>query len=50
MTGLPPSDLNPVEAVWSLVRSAMAKTAFETPDDLDRVLRRGLAESSFDLT
>ncbi|WP_420082048.1 IS630 family transposase (plasmid) [Streptomyces sp. JL4002] len=35
-------DLNPVEAVWSLVRRAMANTAFDTPDDLDRVLRREL--------
>ncbi|WP_443030861.1 IS630 family transposase [Streptomyces sp. CB03578] len=39
---LPPyaPDLNPVEAVWSLVRRAMANTAFDTPDDLDRKLRR----------
>ncbi|MFI8391852.1 transposase [Streptomyces sp. NPDC085540] len=39
---LPPyaPDLNPVEAVWSLVRRAMANTAFDTPDDLDRILRR----------
>ncbi|MET7565664.1 winged helix-turn-helix domain-containing protein [Streptomyces sp. NPDC005479] len=38
---LPPyaPDLNPVEAVWSLVRRAMANTAFTTPDDLDRKLR-----------
>ncbi len=37
---LPPYalDLNPVEAVWSLVRRAGANTAFSTPD-LDRVLR-----------
>ncbi|WP_455753528.1 IS630 family transposase [Streptomyces lavendulae] len=35
-------DLNPVEAVWSLVRRAMANTAFATPDDLDRILRREL--------
>ncbi|MFK0223726.1 transposase, partial [Streptomyces vinaceus] len=35
-------DLNPVEAVWSLVRRAMANTAFGTPDDLDRILRREL--------
>ncbi|MFE5301785.1 hypothetical protein [Streptomyces sp. NPDC056632] len=34
--------LNPVEAVWSLVRRAMANTAFGTPDDLDRKLRREL--------
>ncbi|MEU8473298.1 transposase [Streptomyces sp. NPDC029006] len=33
-------DLNPVEAVWSLVRRAMANTAFDTPHDLDRKLRR----------
>ncbi|WP_405827230.1 IS630 family transposase [Streptomyces sp. NBC_00105] len=41
---LPPyaPDLNPVEAVWSLVRRAMANTAFDTPDDLDRKLRREL--------
>ncbi|MFF4852947.1 transposase [Streptomyces sp. NPDC001194] len=41
---LPPSapDLNPVETFWSLVRRAMANTAFDTPDDLDRVLRREL--------
>ncbi|WP_371618875.1 hypothetical protein [Streptomyces sp. NBC_00454] len=41
---LPPytPDLNPVEAAWSLVRSAMANTAFDTPDDLDRRLRREL--------
>ncbi|MFD3532623.1 transposase [Streptomyces sp. NPDC058664] len=41
---LPPyaPDLNPVEAVWSLVRRAMANTAFETPEDLDRKLRREL--------
>ncbi|MEV0026639.1 transposase [Streptomyces atroolivaceus] len=34
---LPPyaPDLNPVEAVWSLVRRAMANTSFTTPDDLD---------------
>ncbi|WP_392838561.1 transposase [Streptomyces sp. LN500] len=35
-------DLNPVEAVWSLVRRATANTAFDTPDDLDRKLRREL--------
>ncbi|MFJ4965289.1 transposase [Streptomyces sp. NPDC088729] len=35
-------DLNPVEAVWSLVRRAMANTAFPTPDDLDRKLRSEL--------
>ncbi|MFB7868142.1 transposase [Streptomyces sp. NPDC056069] len=35
-------DLNPVEAVWSLVRGAMANTAFDTPDDPDRKLRREL--------
>ncbi|MFE6849069.1 hypothetical protein [Streptomyces sp. NPDC057686] len=34
-------DLNPVEAIWSLDR-AMANTAFETPEDLDRKLRREL--------
>jgi putative transposase len=41
---LPPyaPDLNPVEAVWSLVRRAMANTAFDTSDDLDRILRREL--------
>ncbi|MFB7028864.1 MULTISPECIES: transposase [unclassified Streptomyces] len=41
---LPPyaTDLNPVEAVWSLVRRAMANTAFDTPDDLDHTLRREL--------
>ncbi|OEJ21193.1 DDE endonuclease [Streptomyces agglomeratus] len=41
---LPPyaPDLNPVEAVWSLVRRAMANTAFTTPDDLDRKLRSEL--------
>ncbi|MFI0092029.1 transposase [Streptomyces bobili] len=41
---LPPyaPDLNPVEAVWSLVRRAMANSAFDTPDDLDRKLRREL--------
>ncbi|WP_433916361.1 IS630 family transposase [Streptomyces sp. NBC_01744] len=41
---LPPyaPDLNPVEAVWSLVRRATANTAFDTPDDLDRTLRREL--------
>ncbi|MEV0416585.1 transposase, partial [Streptomyces sp. NPDC050448] len=41
---LPPyaPDLNPVEAVWSLVRRAMANTAFDTSDDLDRTLRREL--------
>ncbi|MFE9644971.1 transposase [Streptomyces sp. NPDC006365] len=41
---LPPHapDLNPVEALWSLVRRAMANTVFGTPDDLDRVLRREL--------
>ncbi|MFC8936512.1 IS630 family transposase [Rhodococcus sp. NPDC057135] len=41
---LPPyaPDLNPVEAVWSLVRRAMANTAFAIPDDLERVLRREL--------
>ncbi|MGW7328771.1 IS630 family transposase, partial [Streptomyces sp. NPDC054840] len=31
-----------VEAVWSLVRRAMANTAFDTPDGLDRTLRREL--------
>ncbi|MET8130036.1 transposase [Streptomyces sp. NPDC005065] len=35
-------DLNPVEGIWSLVRRAMANTAFNTPDDLDRILRREL--------
>ncbi|MEU2718787.1 transposase [Streptomyces sp. NPDC007205] len=41
---LPPyaPDLNLVEAVWSLVRRAMANTAFHTPNDLDRRLRREL--------
>lgn len=41
---LPPyaPDLNPVEAVGPLVRRTMANTAFDTPDDLDRVLRRQL--------
>ncbi|MEU5809256.1 transposase [Streptomyces sp. NPDC047718] len=41
---LPPNapDLNPVEAVWSLARRAMAHTAFDTPDDLDCILRREL--------
>ncbi|CAL9514233.1 hypothetical protein SUDANB150_03658 [Streptomyces sp. enrichment culture] len=41
---LPPyaPDLNPVEAVWSLVRRALANTAFNTSDDLDRTLRREL--------
>lgn len=41
---LPPyaPDLNPVEAVWSLVRRAMANTAFGRPDDLDHTLRREL--------
>lgn len=38
---LPPyePDLNPVEAVWSPLRKAMANAAFTTPDDLDRKLR-----------
>lgn len=38
---LPPHapDPNPVEAIWSLVRRTMANTAFDTPDDLDRILR-----------
>ncbi|MCX4537747.1 transposase (plasmid) [Streptomyces sp. NBC_00841] len=35
-------DLNPVEGIWSLLRRAMANTAFDTPDDLDRILRREL--------
>ncbi|MFE5767021.1 transposase [Streptomyces sp. NPDC056485] len=35
-------DLDPVEAVWSFVRRATANTAFDTPDDLDRKLRREL--------
>ncbi|MEU9256828.1 transposase, partial [Streptomyces sp. NPDC048270] len=35
-------NLNPLEAVWWLVRRAMANTAFNTPDDLDRILRREL--------
>lgn len=35
-------DLNPVEGIWSLLRRAMANTAFDTPDDLDRTLRREL--------
>lgn len=41
---LPPyaPDLNPVEAAWSLVRRAMANTAYATPADLDRTLRREL--------
>ncbi|WP_242484209.1 transposase [Streptomyces sp. NE5-10] len=41
---LPPyaPDLNPVEAVWSPVRRAMANTALDTADDLDRILRREL--------
>ncbi|MDX3240443.1 transposase [Streptomyces sp. ME18-1-4] len=41
---LPPyaPELNPVEALWSLARRAMANTAFDTPDGLDRVLRREL--------
>ncbi|WP_323179156.1 transposase [Streptomyces sp. NBC_00320] len=40
----PPSapDLNPGEAVWSLVRRATTNTAFDTPDGLDSVLRREL--------
>lgn len=49
---LPPyaPDLNPVEAVWSLVRRAMANTAFDTPDDLGRTLRREFEGSSSDRT
>ncbi|MER8091677.1 transposase [Streptomyces sp. NPDC094048] len=45
---LPPyaSDLNPVEGIWSLVRRAMADTASDTPDDLDRILRASYAEPS----
>jgi putative transposase len=41
---LPPyaPDLNPVEALWSLVRGAMANTAFDTPDAFDRTLPREL--------
>ncbi|WP_451644057.1 IS630 family transposase [Streptomyces virginiae] len=41
---LPPyaPDLNPVEAIWSLVRRAMANTTFDAPDDLDHKLRREL--------
>ncbi|MFD3557865.1 transposase [Streptomyces goshikiensis] len=35
-------DLNPVEAIWALARGATANTAFDTPDDLDRTLRREL--------
>ncbi|MDT0470021.1 transposase [Streptomyces sp. DSM 41699] len=35
-------DLNPVEAVWSLVRRAMADTAFDTRHDPDRKHRREL--------
>ncbi|KAB2587956.1 DDE endonuclease [Streptomyces arboris] len=35
-------DLNPAEAVWSLVRRATANTAFDTPEDLDRKLCREL--------
>lgn len=35
-------DLNPVEAVWSLVRRATANTALDAPHDLDRKLRRRL--------
>ncbi|MGQ4436034.1 transposase [Streptomyces sp. SAS_260] len=35
-------DLNPVEAVWSLVRRATANTALGTPHGLDRTLRREL--------
>ncbi|MFD5514250.1 transposase [Streptomyces sp. NPDC127051] len=35
-------DLNPVEAVWSFVRRATVSTAFGTPGDLDRKLRRKL--------
>lgn len=38
---LPPY-ADPVEALWSLVRGAMANTAFDTPDALDRTLRREL--------
>ncbi len=38
----PARDLNPVEAVWPLVRRAMANSAFDTPDDLHRKLRREL--------
>ncbi|MFB7868021.1 hypothetical protein ACFC1V_39855, partial [Streptomyces sp. NPDC056069] len=40
--GRRPVLLQTVEAVWSLVRGAMANTAFDTPDDLDRKLRREL--------
>ncbi|MEV4943100.1 hypothetical protein AB0L09_35945 [Streptomyces zaomyceticus] len=32
----------PVEAVWSLARRVTANTAFDTPEDLDRTLRREL--------
>ncbi|MFE4583111.1 transposase [Streptomyces chartreusis] len=35
-------DLNPVEAVWSLVCKAIADTAFDTSLDIDRKLRRAL--------
>ncbi|MFI6858259.1 transposase [Streptomyces sp. NPDC050416] len=46
---LPPyaPDLNPVEALWSLVRRAMANTPFDAPDDLDRTLRRQLRRIQF---
>ncbi len=40
--GLKRYDLNPVEAVWSLIRRAMANTAFHAPDDLDRKFRHEL--------
>ncbi|MFI5635675.1 transposase [Streptomyces sp. NPDC051664] len=35
-------DLNPVEEIWSLLRRSMANAAFDTPDALDRILRREL--------
>ncbi|MFD9053516.1 hypothetical protein ACFVZ9_43095, partial [Streptomyces zaomyceticus] len=38
----PAPGLNPAEAVWALVRRAVADTGFVTPDNLDRKPRREL--------
>ena len=40
-------DLNPVEAIWSLLRRKLANTAFTDPDHLTSAVRRGLREIQY---
>jgi transposase len=39
--------LNPVEGIWSLLRSSQANTAFTDPNHLMRTLRQGLRQIQY---